>query len=64
MEEEIKKMRLTEPIKPGITKTSSVYTREKGGDDKVADQFKRSQSRGKLIKGSSFINRPAGLYKQ
>jgi len=30
----------------------------------VADQFRRSQSRGKLIKGSLFNNRPAGMYKQ
>lgn len=30
----------------------------------MADQFKKSQSRGKLIKGSLFNSRPVGYYKQ
>ena len=57
-------MKQQELTKPGFHKASSIYNRKSDGDDKVADQFRRTQSRGKLIKGSLFNNRPAGMYKQ
>ena len=64
MREEMQKMKLRDASRPGLHKASSVYTQKKDGDDRVADQFKRNQSRGRLIKGSLFNNRPAGIYKQ
>ena len=64
MKEEMQKMKIQEATKPGFHKASSVYTKPKEGDDRVADQFKRNQSRGKLIKGSLYNTRPAGMYKQ
>ena len=56
-------MKQQEMTRPGFHKASSIYKTKKDGDDKVADNFRRSQSRGKLIKGSLFNNRPAGMYK-
>ena len=63
MREEMQKMKLLDGQKPGATKTSSFYTRKQDGDAQVQDNFKRTQSRGKLIKGSQWRNRPAGMYK-
>ena len=60
----MQKLRLKDGMKPGLNKTSEVYNQKKTGDEKVADQFRKTQSRGKLIKGSLFNNRPAGMYKQ
>lgn len=64
MRDEMEKMKLRDASRPGLHKASSVYTQKKDGDDRVADQFKRQQSRGRLIKGSLFNNKPAGIYKQ
>ena len=57
-------MRLIDSQKPGMTRSSSVYTKKAEGDEKVAEQFRRSQSRGKLMKGSQWRNRPAAMYKK
>ena len=64
MKEEMSKMKLQDATKPGFAKASSVYKKPKQGDELVSDQFKRSQSRGKLIKGSFYNARPAGMYRQ
>lgn len=64
MKEEMKKMRQQEGTKAGFHRASSVYTRAKPEDQQVADQFRKSQSKGRLIKGSLFNNKPVGLYKQ
>ena len=64
MQEEMQKMKLRQSSGPGLHKASSVYNNKKDEDNRVADQFRRNQSRGRLIKGSLFNNRPAGMYKQ
>ena len=57
-------MKQQDLVKPGFHKASSIYNKPKEGDDRMADQFKRSQSKGRLIRGSLFNNRPAGMFKQ
>jgi len=43
---------------------SQLFNRPKTGQQQDSDAVKRSQSRGKLIKGPLFNSRPAGVYKQ
>ena len=64
MEEQMDKMKIPEVTRPGYHKASTVYRKQKSAENQVADQFRRSQSRGRLIKGSLYNNKPAGLYKQ
>ena len=58
----MRKMRLQDGSKQ--TQSTQIYNKPPTAEEQVAENYKRSQSKGKLYKGPLFNRAPMGIYKQ
>ena len=58
----MRKMRLQDGSR--ATPTAQIYKRPSSIDEQVAENFRRSQAKGKLHKGPLFNKAPMGIFKQ
>ena len=58
----MRKMRLQDGSKQ--TQSAQIYNKPASAEEQVAENYRRSQSRGKLYKGPLFNRAPMGIYKQ
>ena len=58
----MRKMRLQDGSKQ--TQSAQIYNKPQTAEEQVAENYRRSQSRGKLHKGSLYNRAPIGIYKQ